>query len=301
MIAESLHCRACGYNLRGLQADGRCPECGMGIWESVAATVDPAGARLPSLRNPRAVGNGLVLLTIGMLICMLLLITPSIGSLLESWGAAQRVLEMIPSLTWPWATILILLCAWALRLLAPPRRSETNGAIWRDIWRIGVGLLGWIAFSTMWIEFQAATLGPRFGPAPKVVIHLTAAVFATIGLMGLRGVFRVIGLRSREYRRSQGGRQSVELLIFAISVGWVAELVHYSTRLGWFPGTWRADARVLATVVMWICSMMVLIGLGYLVVNAWWIRRSLRKPPPAFDQVLVPHLPPDTWIPDREE
>jgi len=46
---------------------------------------------------------------------------------------------------------------------------------------------------------------------------------------------------------------------------------------------------------------MVLIGLAYLVVNAWSIRRALRRPPPALDEVLLPRIPNETWLPDRED
>ena len=301
MISESLHCRSCGYNLRGLAANGRCPECGVEIWESVSATVDPAAARLPSLRNPRAVGNALVLLTLCMFCGTLLLVLPSLHAVIDAWESIDMNTHWLPTMTWQWAAALAVLGLAALWMVAPPRGSEPRGAIWNDIWRIGLGLTGWLAFSMLWIELSASPLGPRSGPPQKVALHLAAAVFATIGLIGLRGVFRVIGQRSREYRRSQGGRQSIELLIIAISVAWAAELTHYATLLNWFPGRWRGDVRTLATVIMWISSLMVIIGLAYLVLNALWIRRSLRKPPPALDQVLVPHVPSDLWIPDREE
>ena len=56
-VSASLHCRHCGYDLRGLDASGRCPECGFDVWSSVVHTVDPTSSRLPSLRNPIAVGN----------------------------------------------------------------------------------------------------------------------------------------------------------------------------------------------------------------------------------------------------
>ena len=52
--------------------------------------------------------------------------------------------------------------------------------------------------------------------------------------------------------------------------------------------------EVLATlgiVVNSICTLMVVIGLAYLVVNTWWIRRSLRCPPPRLQEVLGPQTP----------
>ena len=35
-----------------------------------------------------------------------------------------------------------------------------------------------------------------------------------------------------------------------------------------------------------IATLMVVVGLAYLVMNAWWIRRSLRCPPPSLEQIL---------------
>ena len=42
----------------------------------------------------------------------------------------------------------------------------------------------------------------------------------------------------------------------------------------------------MGMVVTWISTLMLLIGLAYLVVNGWWIRRALCRPPPALDEIL---------------
>jgi hypothetical protein len=301
VVNDALHCRKCGYNLRGLQADGKCPECGLDIWSTVLSTVDPAAGRLPSLRNPPAVGNAILLLTICMLGGTVLLATPTISRMLNAWQPSTQMdwTQGIPELTWPFAALLGVLGAWALWRLAPPRGSEPHGAVWIDIWRVGAGLIGWLTFSTGWLAFAESP--GLIGNQQRLVLHLAAAVFATIGLLGLRGVFGIIGQRSREYRRSRGGRQSLELIITAICAGLLAAAADYVTRLGWFPGRWRGELRMLCTIIIWMSTFMVLIGLTYLVMNAWWIRQALRRPPPLADQILMPQLPPDTWIPDRED
>ncbi|HVS71670.1 MAG TPA: hypothetical protein VHQ47_10490 [Phycisphaerae bacterium] len=37
VLTHDVPCRACGYNLRGLSTDGRCPECGQGIGRSLVS------------------------------------------------------------------------------------------------------------------------------------------------------------------------------------------------------------------------------------------------------------------------
>ncbi|MHC5023620.1 MAG: type II secretion system protein GspG [Planctomycetota bacterium] len=46
-ICQDLTCLGCGYNLRGLQVDGRCPECGEWILRSLQpSTARPWGAAI---------------------------------------------------------------------------------------------------------------------------------------------------------------------------------------------------------------------------------------------------------------
>jgi hypothetical protein len=293
IVLESLHCRKCGYDLRGLRADSRCPECGLEIWTSVEHTVDPAASHLPTLRNPRAVGNSLVALTACMLAGALLMLWPGVNGFLSSRG--RSMLPEMPLAFWIAAATIATIGWWSMRTLAPPRGAEPNGTIWNDIWRIVVGFTGGLGFGCAWSLFL--DVAGMTGIRQRLVVHLATVVLATIGLVGLRGVLNVIGYRSREYRRSQGGRQNVELIIAAIATGFAGAILYYLCRMGWLPREW---ANVMRTLV-WASHFMVLIGLAYLVMNAWWIRRSLRKPPPPLDQVLAPNLPPDTWIPDREE
>lgn len=297
VVLESVHCRKCGYDLRGLRADGRCPECGLGIWSSVQHTVDPAASHLPSLRNPGAVGNALVTLTACMCIGAIILLWPSVAMLLRSGSRPALRIWPEPFLisTWVWAALIAIVGLWSVRTLAPPRGAEPTGTVWKDIWRITIGFAGALLFGALWVEFIFAQ--GLHGVRQRLAIHLAVAAYATIALIGMRGVFNVIGYRSREYRRSQGGRQNVELIIAALVAGFLATMLHYLARMQWLPRMWINLSRM----AIWASHFMVLIGLGYLVVNAWWIRRSLRRPPPAMDQVLAPNLPPDTWIPDREE
>lgn len=301
-----MHCRNCGYDLRGLDASSRCPECGLDIWSTVVHTIDPASSRLPSLRNPIAVGNAILLLTVCMFIGVALMILPTLGDALAQTQAqrgggtgAEPWWEQLPWLTWRYALLLILAGLWGVRTLAPPRGNEPQGPVWDDIWRLSVGYVGWIACATMLARIsESQAVSQRH---PRLVLAMAAGVFAMIGLYGLRGAFRVIGQRSREYRRMRGGRQSIELIIPAVLGAMVGVLIIHLTRFEWFPGSWRYGMQMVGRVLAGASLFMILIGMAYLVANAWSIRAALRRPPPAIDQVLMPRMPNDTWVPDRED
>lgn len=304
-VSASMHCRNCGYDLRGLDASSRCPECGLDIWATVVHTVDPTSSRLPSLRNPVAVGNALVVLTACMLIGALLMSLPAVAGVLESASGSAAGMRgsqwwnRLPSLDWQYALLLFVAGMWGVWTLAPPRGSEPHGPVWDDVWRLSVGLGGWIACATMLARLtETQAVSQRH---PRLVLALAAGVFAVIGLIGLRGAFAVIGQRSREYRRMRGGRQSVGLIMPAIAVALFGRVIAYITRFDWFPGSWRFAFQTIGQVITAASMLMILIGLAYLVVNAWSIRSALRTPPPTLDEVMLPRMPNDTWVPDRED
>jgi hypothetical protein len=302
VVSESLRCQRCGYDLRGLAATGKCPECGLDIWTSVLFTVDPDSSRLRTLHNPKAVGNAVLILAVCLFAGSLLMIGEPLALMLGYSSASPRLPALVGfalNFGWLHATALTGLGWWALWLLKPASGSVVQGAVWIDLWRIGLGITGWAFFAAWWIQYEDA-LG-AISSRERLILRLASGVCDTIALVGLRGVFGVVGERSREYRRSKGGRQSVDVLIATIVAGMIAALVRHLTYYTWVTGELRGGLRTLGTVVLWISTFMVLVGLAYLVVNAWWIRQSLCRPAPPLDQVLMPKLSDDTWIPDREE
>jgi hypothetical protein len=286
MIVRSLHCRGCQYDLRHLRVGGRCPECGLEIWETVLDAVDPAASRLPRLRDPDGVGNAMLWL----MACLLA------GTLLQLARPVAHVLDMLnlgivrsfeafapPSLLWISGCVL-LAGLWSMWKLAPPRGHEPGSPVWRDIWLIGGGLAGW-ALVVIVSYFRLMTQAPRGGPLEQrlvqtVVVLVGAAAVLTL-MFGLRDVLRVIGERSREYRSARGGRQRIRDMIaatIAIGLGQLLRLIGILLEV--------AVLSTFGTIMIWISTLMLVIGLGYLVVNAWWIRRSLRQPPPTLRVLL---------------
>lgn len=295
VVITSIHCRGCGYDLQGLSADTRCPECGMSLWDSIVHTVDPDASRLPRLRNPMAVGNALLMLTVCMFLGMLMLIAWPLAAWIDEAIAnpRQRFSDQVPS-SLSWGSCLIAFGGlWAVWLLKPPRGREPSVTVWLDMWLLTVGWLGWAICATLWSD----AIAQEFGLRRQFLLQLCTSMTAIVCLVGLRGALGVVGKRSREYRRSRGGRQGVEALIGAIAGAVLGQAIRHLSIDGALPRGWDS----IGQTIVWICAFMIVIGLGYLMVNAWWIRRALRRPPPPMDTVLLPVVPPDTWIPDREE
>jgi hypothetical protein len=280
VVASPVHCRWCGYNLYGLRADGSCPECGREIWETILQTVDPAARRLPELHNPAAVGNALVWLILCMVVVAVLLVVRPVAVGIDAMDrSGLRNLEAWTPVGLSFAAGLVALAGlWSVWQLAPPRAERPGDAAWRYVRLLGCGLFCWAV-----LMMAAASVEMSFAPRWVVTaLRLMLAGAAILALMGLRGVLEVIGLRSRQYRTARGGRQGIQAMIAAMLGNAFGHAIHLLASLA-------GEARFLATlgtVVIVISTLMLVIGLVYLVVNALWIRRSLRFPPPAWDQIL---------------
>ncbi len=288
VIGLSLNCRRCGYNLRGLKVGGKCPECGLDAWETVLSVVDPAASRLPLLRDPKGVGAALVWLISCLVAATALQLSRPVALRLDGFFSSG---EFVASRWTPHSFMLLAGCVvlaglWSVWKLAPLKENGSRGVVWRDIDLLAGGLLVWGALSIVgW--FYHAPMGvsepASDGEAARTAFHLAGIGAAGLILVGLKNVLRVIGERSREYRSARGGRQRVRDMI-AGAIGMAAGQILQLTG-----SVFEVEAvRLVGTVVTWISALMLVIGLLYLLANAWWIRRALRKPPPSLRELFAP-------------
>ena len=277
MVNLPIHCRGCGYTLYGLPAAGDCPECGLELWQTILHTVDPAASRLPKLRNPKAIGNGLAWLTSCLLLSATLF---SVRPLALRFGN----LPWTGLLTSPYVDVLAgavsLAGWWSIRRFAPPRHAAAATGVTQHLVLLGIGLTAW---------GLAAGLRPMLAPPgalPTSSIGLVyvalAGAAAVTTFVSVDRVLRTIGARSRAYRTAQGGRQGAQAMIAAVVVAVVGQVIGILAA-----SSGRHSLAQWAGFATWAAMIMLLIGLSYLLANAWWIRRSLRQPPPTLAELLA--------------
>ena len=281
VVRSELHCRGCGYNLYALSANGRCPECGLEIWETVLHTVDPAASRLPKMRNPRAVGNGLFWVILSLLAGAIILVARPVALRLDALDPTglRNISAFAPPNLAIVAGAVVLVGLMAARRFAPAKGHEPGGAVMRDIRLLVAGMIGWALLVIIQPGLQRLAV-PSWGID---LTHIAAALGAMVGLFGLDGILQAIGQRSRAFRTARGGRQGVMAMIGALGGVVLGELMGLPAAVA---GSTGSRLSTLGMVVTWISTLMLLIGLAYLVVNGWWIRRALCSPPPALAEIL---------------
>lgn len=292
-VRPGVHCQRCGYELRGLSADGRCPECGLDIWFTIQHLIDPTASRLPKLREPVGVGNAMFWLMLCALVAGAVLAGHALGVLAH---LRPRAYAQLGGFTLPHDLLFVASMAgiaamWSVFRFMPPRgNDESDIAVRRDVRLLAAGLLAFAATALVQWVLERAWTGAGLPASDfsilsgRATARIALALSAVPGFIGIDGILRTIGRRSREYRRARGARQGSRPMIAAclgVAIGNLIRLVGLSV-----PG--GASLAALGAVLSWVSALMVLIGLLYLVVNAWWIRRALRRPPPPIDEVLAP-------------
>ncbi len=280
-VRAELHCRGCGYNLYALSADSRCPECGLEIWETVLHTVDPAASRLPKLRNPRAVGNGLFWVILSLLAGAIILVARPVALRLDALDptGVRNISALAPPKLAIAAGAVVLVGLMAARRFAPAKGHQPGGAVLRDIRLLVAGMIAWALLVMIQPGLQRLAV-----PSWQLdLTHIAAALGAMFGLFGLDGILQAIGQRSRAFRTARGGRQGVMGMIGALGGVVLGELMGLLAAGIGSTASWLAT---LGLVMRWISTLMLLIGLAYLVVNGWWIRRALCRPPPSLAEIL---------------
>ncbi len=288
VVAAPVHCCGCTYDLRGLSAESRCPECGLDIYITLQRLVDPTAANMPKLADPIGVGNAMLWLTICSFTALLLLCVQTVGVWLElvhprhvgAWGYAAAHDSTL------FAATIGLLAMWSVFKFKPPRKQPAAIAVRLDVWTLGIGIAIWsILTLALWQRerhWSFAAVDEDDVVVIRALLHILMALAGVLIWIGMRRVLRTIGIRSRAYRRAHGGRQRIRPMIAAtlgIVLGSAIRLLDvYQVSEG---------LELLGSILIWVSMLMLLIGAGYLAINAVWIRHALRNPPPRLGDLLI--------------
>ncbi|MSR19025.1 MAG: hypothetical protein EXS00_07670 [Phycisphaerales bacterium] len=281
-IAFDLHCIKCKYDLRGLDALARCPECGTHVMNSAVATIDPSARKFVLLKNPARDGLSLVIANGSLLIALVAATLPVvIRAVMPGTQPTEPFLDALAASIAGGAILTGFAAALSFHFQDDQLLHRELGR-YRPmlVWGMLLVLLAIGLLLTIELR-QRPFLGLDMVGA-KLVCAAVALSGATLGGFALRRAFAVLGRRSRDFRRAHQSRQSIEVL-FISSAALVASATAAAI-LNKLPPIQYEDLAELATLLALVLLLAVICGLVYTTLNAWWIARSLMQR--ASDQVF---------------
>ena len=91
-IRTRIACTKCGYDLEGLEAQAKCPECAQDIMVTLAARLDPATESLARTRALTRIAWGVYLACIGSVLACAIAVPPIVGVIAESTALPAWIL-----------------------------------------------------------------------------------------------------------------------------------------------------------------------------------------------------------------
>lgn len=284
---------------------GDCPECGLVVRESIASIIDPAVHHMPGVNRPRLVANGL---RVFMLLMTLSFLAGVLASMLTqafiewfgydttmpgAWSGGVRDVVYFGTLLGEISPYLAIASLFGLLAMGPLAVSGQPGKSKRILLQLEIGVLCWIV-----AMFFLDTLGPGQGLGPlsrgatgigepgtwfiqDVLLALSPLVGGWVTLLGIRSLYGEIGRRSRRFRTATTKRQKVLDILWATLFWATGILVQF---IG--AGAGLSTLVTFGSVLRLIAGFLVLIGIIYLLVNTFWIARSLDLPPPRLRELL---------------
>lgn len=273
ILTTHIRCVRCKYDLSGAPALGNCPECGLEVVVTLAQNSDPAVADLIRPQRPGLAAAGVMALALAPFVAVCIQgISPVLHFIDRLTGRGAAFPSQIERPMWLIAGLVLLAAAMlATRALSrranPTLRTTASKYLPRSVATLWVwGLVLEAGFAVSFLpgmelrSYGAIVLAAQLLPA---VLYLTWAGVA-IGR---------IGAHSRAYREARHGRQSGELVTITLAGAMTLSMIHPALEPLGYPEI--ADISGILALVLTALSVL---GLAYLVANAWVIGTALRRP-----------------------
>ena len=176
-MQHDVPCTRCGYDLRGLGDDGRCPECGAAIAPSVARFVLLHAASRPLAEMPRA---WVVRLAAG---CSLLTL---LGFAVFAITTAQLLIDPRWRQAWTPVQLLMVIALWLLTAREPSAaamRASARAIRWIARTGVIVAAMWMIVRTSLQVPVSVRTAGPLYAMIASVT---TAAVMFHLARLAAR-------------------------------------------------------------------------------------------------------------------
>ena len=282
-VTSPLPCMRCRYELLGLPLMGACPECGLAVASSLAASMEHSQRALTDLRHPQRVAAAVVGGAVAVLACVALQMgAPMLATIESVTGQRGPFPDRVRLWGWIGSALALLLAT----LIAHAALGRGDPMLRRELgrWRGWMLLGGWSWFAAV---VAGAALAWRGSGLPSFVAESLPWAGVAIQLPGMaamlsgyHALLAITGRRSRAFTEAASARQSVRLLngtAALLVVMTIAGLI-LQTRVVQGP-----DLQMLVGITSRIAAgclaALLLFGAAYLVANAWWIARSLLLPP----------------------
>ena len=251
-IQEDTPCLACGYNLRGLSSDWRCPECGTAIGRSLHGNL----LRFAQPQYVRKLARGVTLILWGILVSILV----AIAGFMWRVQAAPQVMANLMALL---GGLVGLVGTWMVTAPDPGRLDEAWEFNARRLIRltllIGLGTHVVNALGAAFVRSSPASAGAGI---PLSVLAFLLGVVSLVGQVAQFVYFRKLALRIPDDRLARDTRA----LMWGFVVFFGAAIV------GGLLSGGLAAFRLTSLPLAILCLPVACFGgIGVLGCSIWWL------------------------------
>lgn len=272
-LSVHVKCVRCHYDLSGTRPLGRCPECGLEIVMTLAQNADPAISGLARPERPVKASVGVLALVAGPFVALLIQgVSPALHALDSMTGRGAAFPSQVERPAWAGAGVVLCVAAAVSthafsRKVNPTLRATSSRFLLRTL----VAMWVWSAVLMFGFAFSFAESTQR-NSYPYVVLAMQLLP-ATLCLAWVGAVLSRIGVHSRAYREARQGRQSSELVTVTLAAAITLHMVQPALQpLGY------DELTDIAGILSHVLAALSVLGLAYMVANAWVISAALRRP-----------------------